>query len=49
MPDIDETYDMRNPPVIYYLNGQHVILSKNLDIDNLLEAFRRVNEKIDKE
>ena len=49
VPDIDETYDMRNPPVIYYLNGQHVILSKNFDIDNLLEAFRRVNEKIDKE
>lgn len=46
MPEIDELYDMRNPPVIYYLNGEHVILSKNFDIDNLLEAFRQVNSKI---
>lgn len=46
MPQIDELYDMRNPPVIYYLNGSHKILSKNFDIDNLLEAFRQVNAKI---
>ena len=48
MPEIDELYDMRNPPVIYYLNGQHKILSKNFDIDNLLEAFRQVNAKMNK-
>ena len=46
MPQIDELYDMRNPPVIYYLNGSHKILSKNFDIDNLLEAFRQVNAKM---
>ena len=48
MPEIDEMYDMRNPPVIYYLNGMHKILSKNFDIDNLLEAFRQVNAKMNK-
>ncbi len=47
-PDADEYYDMRNPPVIYYLNGDHTILSKTFDIDNLIEAFRQVNAKISK-
>lgn len=47
-PDVDELYDMRNPPVIYYLNDQHVILSKTFDIDNLLEAFHQVNAKMRK-
>jgi len=45
-PEIDEIYDMRNPPVIYYLNGDHVILSKTFAIDNLLEAFRVVRNKM---
>ena len=44
-PDADEYFDMRNPPVIYYLNGNHKILSKSLAVDNLIEAFRRVNER----
>ncbi len=48
VPEIDELYDMRNPPVIYYLNNEHVILSKTFDIDNLLEAFRQVNAKMSK-
>lgn len=47
-PEIDEIYDMRNPPVIYYLNGKHEILSKTFDIDSLLEAFRVVKNKIDR-
>lgn len=45
-PDIDALYDMRRPPVIYYLNKKHEILSKTFDIDNLLEAFRQVNTKM---
>ncbi len=45
-PEIDEIYDMRNPPVIYYLNGTHKILSKTFAIDNLLEAFRVVRNKM---
>lgn len=45
-PEVDELYDMRNPPVIYYLNGNHQILSKTFAIDNLLEAFRVVRGKL---
>ena len=44
-PDADEYFDMRNPPVFYYLNGNHKILSKSLAVDNLIEAFRRVNNR----
>ncbi len=44
--NIDELYDMRRPPVIYYLNGKHEILSKTFNIDNQLEAFRVVNNKM---
>lgn len=45
-PDIDTVYDMRRSPTIYYLNGQHKILSKTFVIDNLLTAFRQVNQKL---
>lgn len=45
-PEVDELYDMRNPPVIYYLNGDHAILSKTFDINNLIEAFRVVRNKM---
>ena len=45
-PDIDEIYDLRHAPVIYYLNGQHKILSKSLTADQLIEAFRVVSEKM---
>ena len=44
--EVDEIYDMRNPPVIYYLNGEHSILSKTFAIDNLIEAFRVVRNKM---
>lgn len=44
-PAIDELYDMRNPPVFYYLNGSKQILSKSLQIDNLLQAFYVVNQR----
>lgn len=45
-PDVDNVYDMRRSPTIYYLNGQHKILSKSFDIDNLLVAFKQVNDKM---
>lgn len=45
-PDIDEEYDLRSTPTLYYLNPQGGILSKTLDPENLLEAFRIVNSKI---
>lgn len=44
-PDVDEYFDLRNPPVFYYLNGNHKILSKSLNIDNLIEGFRRADNR----
>lgn len=45
-PNVDEIYDMRVSPVIYYLDGKRQILSKSLDTDGLKEGFRVVNEKL---
>lgn len=47
-PDIDEEYDLRTSPALYYLNPQGIILSKTLDPDNLLEAFHVVNSKMNR-
>lgn len=44
--NVDEIYDMRVAPVIYYLDGKRRILSKSLDTDGLKEGFRVVNEKL---
>lgn len=44
--DIDEIYDMRSTPTLYYLNPDGVILSKSLNPDNLLEAFHIANSKM---
>ena len=44
--DVDEIYDMRVSPVIYYLDNKRQILSKSLDTDGLKEGFRVVNEKL---
>ena len=43
--DIDQLYDMRNPPVIYYINRKHKILSKSMTVDQLLNAFREINTR----
>lgn len=42
---VDANFDMRNPPVMYYLNPSNKILSKTLLVDNLIEAFRSVNQR----
>lgn len=47
-PDVDELYDMRSTPTMYYISPKGKILSKTLVIDNLIEAFRQVNEKIER-
>ena len=44
--DIDEIYDLRSTPTLYYLNPDGVILSKSLNPDNLLEAFHIANSKM---
>lgn len=45
-PDIDEIYDLRHTPTLYYLNPEGVILSKSLEPDNLIEAFHIANSKM---
>lgn len=44
--NVDEIYDMRVAPVIYYLDNKRQILSKSLDTDGLKEGFRVVNKKL---
>lgn len=44
-PDIDQIYDMRHQPVIYYINNKHEILSKTMTVDHLLNAFREINTR----
>lgn len=41
-PDAATRLDMRSNPTIYYINRDNHLLSKNLETDNLLGAFRIV-------
>lgn len=43
--EADMVYDMRHPPVIYYLNRDHMILSKSMTTDQLISAFREINTR----
>lgn len=43
--DIDQLYDLRFPPVIYYLNNRHKILSKSMTVDQLINAFQTINTR----
>lgn len=43
--DADMVYDLRNPPVIYYLNNKHKILSKSMTADQLIKAFQTINTR----
>lgn len=43
---VDEEYDLRMTPTIYYLSPEGVILSKSLTVAGLLDAFHIVNSKI---
>ena len=43
---VDEEYDLRLTPTIYYLNAEGVILSKSLTVEGLIEAFHVINSKI---
>lgn len=42
-PDADRLYDLRQPPVIYYLDRQHKILSKTMTAQQLIDAFAAIN------
>lgn len=43
--DVDLIYDMRDAPVIYYLNSKHVIMSKSMTATQLINAFREINTR----
>ena len=43
MEDADTLFDLRYPPVFIYLDSDHKVLAKGLDIDHLLGAFRVAN------
>lgn len=43
--DVDQLYDMRRQPAIYYLNTKHNILSKSMTVDQLINAFREINTR----
>ena len=45
-PEVDEEYDLRNKPTLYYLNQEGKILAKDLELEKLLEAFHVVNTKV---
>lgn len=47
-PDIDELYDLRSTPAIYYLNPEGEILSKTATAEQLLEGFHVANSKMNR-
>lgn len=45
-PDIDLLYDIPTAPDLYYLDARHKILSKHIDLDNLLVGVQRINQHL---
>lgn len=41
-PDVNKKFDRRVKPTAYYVNSEGIILSKELPVENLVEAFRTV-------
>lgn len=41
--EADDTFDMRNAPVMYFLDKDRKILAKNMVIDNVINAFNVIN------
>lgn len=41
--EADDTFDMRNAPVMYFLEKDKKILAKNMVIDNVINAFNMIN------
>lgn len=42
-PEADDLFDMRHAPVMYFLDKDHKILTKNMLIDNVIDAFTIIN------
>lgn len=47
-PDLDLYFDLPDLPVLYYLDGRHKVLGKNIPIDNLLVAVRTILDGVNK-
>lgn len=41
--EADDTFDMRNAPVMYFLDKDRKIIAKNMVIDNVINAFNMIN------
>lgn len=41
--EADDTFDMRNAPVMYFLDKNRKIIAKNMVIDNVINAFNVIN------
>lgn len=44
-PDIDEFFDLSETPAIYWLDGRHKVISKNVNIDGLLLYVQQVHSQ----
>lgn len=40
--EIDDIFDLRSTPTIYYINPEGIILSKSITVEQLLEGFSRI-------
>lgn len=45
MPEADLYFDLREMPVILFLNSAHKVLAKDLPVDHFMNAFRVVNSR----
>ena len=45
-PDVDMYFDISKMPNIFYLDGRHKVLARNVEIDNLLQAVHSINTQM---
>lgn len=43
--DLDEYFDLPTLPALYYLDGRHKVLAKNVELNNLLMGLRVIYEQ----
>lgn len=43
--DLDEYFDIRSTPCLYYLDARHRVLAGNVDIDSMMLALRVINQQ----
>lgn len=47
-PDIDEYFDIKDMPTIYWLDGRHKVAAKDVNIDALLLYVQQINNQYNK-